>query len=154
MKENADKTRLSIPKVRKVCGYEIKKMPIGRYLEAMEEISEFPSGLIDECFPGMELHEIIEKLAAFDEKMLKAVVTNALTKAPRYFVGFTARLIGVREEDLLNDENVGLDGLAEIIEAFIEVNRLGKFAASAVRLKAELERRSADIGFKALLQQG
>ncbi|MCL2853512.1 MAG: hypothetical protein FWE20_10885 [Defluviitaleaceae bacterium] len=151
----ADKTRLSVPKVRKVCGYEIRKMPIGRYLEAIDEISEFPNELIGACFPDMELKEIIERMTAFDEKTLRACIANVFTRAPRHAVGFVAKLTDIEADKLLHDENIGLDGLVDIVDAFIEVNNLGKFLAglTEVSFKLRKARTEETPGFKDLLRQ-
>ena len=145
-----DKTRLSIPKIRKVCGYEIRKMPIGRYLEATDEISAFPDELIAACFPGMEFRQIIERLAAFDDTLLRTCLTNAFAIAPAHIVTFVAKLTDIEPDRLLNDENIGLDGFVDIIDAFIEVNQLGKFLAGAARLRRKLRQPQTTRGSSAL----
>jgi len=151
----ADKVRLSVPKSRKVCGYEIKKMPIGRYLEAIDEISEFPNEVIGACFPDMKFKEIVERLAAFDEKLLRACIGNVFTAAPRHTVGFVAKLVDIEPEVLLNDANIGLDGLVAIINAFIEVNELGKFMSGLTKIRTTLRgsKQAETPGFKDLLRQ-
>ena len=151
-----DKTRLSVPKHKKVCGYEIRKMPIGRYLEAIDQISAFPDELIGACFPDMEFKEIVQRLTAFDDKLLRVCLANVFTAAPRHVVGFVATLTGIDSDKLINDENIGLDGLADIIDAFIEVNNLGKFLAGLTEIRLKLRRARAEEtpGFKDLLRQG
>ena len=150
----ADKVKLSVPRSKKVCGYEIKKMPIGRYLEAIDEISEFPNELIGACFPDMEFKEIVERLSAFDEKLLQACIGNIFTAAPRHTLRFIAKLVDIEPEILLNDENIGLDGLVAIINAFIEVNELGKFTAGFAKMRNKLRRKETTThGFKDLLRQ-
>jgi len=150
-----DKVKLSVPRNKKVCGYEIKKMPIGRYLEAIDEISEFPNELIGACFPDMEFKEIVERLTAFDEKLLRTCIGNIFTAAPRHTVRFIAKLVDIESEVLLNDENIGLDGLVAIINAFIEVNELGKFMADFAKMRLKLRSKETTTpGFKDLLRQG
>ena len=152
----SDKVRLSVPRSKKVCGYEIRKMPIGRYIEAMDEISAFPREFIGTCFPDTEFKDIVERLSRFDEKMLQACVTNVFTIAPRYALEFVARLTDIESERLLNDENIGLDGLVDIINTFIEVNDLGKFVESLIQARFRLRKAQTDrtLGFKDLLRQG
>ena len=151
----ADKSKLSAPRYKKVCGYEIRKMPIGRYLEAIDAVSLFPDELIGACFPGMELKEIVERLTAFDDKLLRTCLANAFTAAPRHIVGFVAKLTGIDPDKLLNDENIGLDGLADIIDAFIEVNDLGKFLAGIAEVRRKLRRARTEetLGCKDLLRR-
>jgi len=156
MSNKADKAGLSVPRSRRVCGYEIRKMPIGKYLAAINEISAFPDEFIGTCFPDMEFKEIVDRVAAFDEKMLRVCVANAFTNAPRFAVEFVARLTDIEPERLLNDENIGLDGLADIVNAFIEVNDLGKFITglATARQKLRKARTEETLGFKDLLRQG
>ena len=151
-----DNSKLSVPRHRKVCGCEIRKMPIGRYLEALDAISALPNELISACFPDMDFKEIIERLSAFDEKLLRACIASLFTRAPRHLIVFVAELTGIDEKKLLNDENIGLNGLVDIIDAFIEVNNLGKFVAGVAELRLKLQRTSKEAtpGFKDLLRRG
>jgi hypothetical protein len=114
-----------------VCGYEIKKMPIGNYLKTLDEIKEMPEDFLEECFPGESLDKIIEAFAEADTKSFVAAMVLVLTSAPAYVVKLIAQLTSIPEENLLNDPNIGLTGLAEIILAFLEVNDLGKFISVA-----------------------
>ena len=77
---------LSLPAARTVRGYEIGRMPIGRFLRAARRIDGVP---------------LFAELAGLDEKALR------------------------------DDPNVGLDGLLEMIEAWMEVNNLENFIGAA-----------------------
>lgn len=134
---------LSVPGVRVVCGYEVRKMPIGRYLEAIEEFAAFPGELVDACFPDMEFREIVERLTAFDDELLGECIVAAFGSAPKHIVGFAARLTGIPHERLMNDPQIGLDGFAEIVNAFIEVNNLGKFVSGIKQAKSKIAWRAA-----------
>ena len=140
-----NKTHLSIPKSKTVCGYEIRKMPIGRYLEAIDEVSAFPAELLGACFPDMEFSEIVERLARFDEKLLQACIFNLFTTAPRHTVNFVAKLTDIPSQTLMDDPNIGLDGLSAIILAFIEVNSLGKSWGTITKIREKLGVRSVRL---------
>lgn len=133
-----DKARLSLPESRHVCGYEIKKMPIKPYLDAIEKLKDAPGAFMDACFPGKTAAEALDSLNAIDRDGFAALLAGALTAAPAYAIGLVADLTGIDRDRLLNDPAVGLDGIVEIVGAFIEVNRLGKFVSEAAALKAKL----------------
>jgi hypothetical protein len=123
--------QMSIPKPRTVCGYEIRKMPLGAYLTAMEQLQDLPGDLLGICFPGLPPADILAQLAQFDAGMLQGVVSNVLIAAPKHAITVIAQLTGIPEDKLLSDPNIGLDGLAEIVDTWIEVNGLANFITAA-----------------------
>lgn len=127
----ADKAKLSLGAGKSVCGIEIKKLPIGAYLKALERIKEIPGEFLDTVFQGRNFNEILNELGSIDNDDLKALLGSMMFAAPKYIVAVVAELTGVDEKRLIEDEAIGLDGLVEIIDAFIEVNRLGKFISQA-----------------------
>lgn len=143
--QKTDKSDLSLGKVEKVCGYEIKKMPIAPYLSAIQKLENLPADFMEKCFPGMNLQEILDNLTRIDQNGLSTLATNALMATPTYIIGLVADLTGIDKDKLLNDENIGLDGFIDIINAFIEVNRLGEFIHGAHALKAKLKKITTKI---------
>ena len=137
-KPSGDKTRLSLPESRTVCGYTIKKMPVKPYLEALETLKDAPGTFMDACFPGKTASQALDSLNTIDRNGMAELLAGVLTTAPDYAVGLIAGLTGIEKETLLNDPGIGLDGLIEIVDAFIEVNRLGKFLRVAAALKTKL----------------
>ena len=91
---------LSLPKARKVRGYTIERMPIGRFLAAARRLDEVPGQVLRRLFPGAE--DAVRALASLDRAGLIALYPN-----------------------------VGLDGLMEMIEAWMEVNNLENFIIAA-----------------------
>jgi len=134
-----DKVMLSLPTAQRVCGYEIKKMPIGPYLKALERLKSMPEDLMAAAFPGMSLQEVLDSLSTLGDKDLTGIVMNLMVVVPEYILGLVAELTGIDEDNLINDENIGLDGIVEIILTFIEVNRLGKFIEGAKEISQTLK---------------
>jgi len=134
-----EKAALSIPKVKKVCGYEIKKLPIGGLLNAIERVKELPEDFLSACFPGKNLEEILDMFSEIDAKALAEIVTALFVTAPPYVVGFVSELTNIPEAKLLNDENIGISGFGEIILAFLEVNELGKFISVAGEISQKIQ---------------
>ena len=120
---------LSLPKARKVRGYTIERMPIGRFLAAARRLDEVPGQVLRRLFPGAE--DAVRALASLDRAGLIALYARALTVLPDEAVTVFAELASLEEKALRDDPNVGLDGLMEMIEAWMEVNNLENFIIAA-----------------------
>ena len=107
---------LSLPKSRTVRGYEIRKMPIGAFLEACSLLEELPGTALRLLFPEKKEGDILAELAGLTKD-----------KLPGEMVRLFARLSGVEEQTLLEDARIGLDGLGEMAEAWLEVNGIENF---------------------------
>lgn len=134
--------KLSLPAAQTVRGYEIKRMPLGPMLEAIETLRELPGELLKTCFPSMDAGQILQQLKSFDADMLITAFGNALTIAPTHTIKVFAGLCGVPEEAFLTDANIGFDGLMEMVNAWIEVNGIENFI-KAVRPLVEKIRAAA-----------
>lgn len=137
--KSKDKAALSLPKSKTVCGYEIKKLPIGGYLKALEKVKNLPSDFLEQCFPGKTFSEILDIFSKLDTQSFVSMASVVFLTAPGYIVGFVSELTEIPEESLLNDENIGLDGFTEIVIAFLEVNELGKLISGAGEIKTKAQ---------------
>ena len=118
---------LSLPKSRTVRGYEIRKMPIGAFLEACSLLEELPGTALRLLFPEKKEGDILAELAGLDKDKLQELFLRALAVLPGEMVRLFARLSGVEEQALLEDARIGLDGLGEMAEAWLEVNGIENF---------------------------
>ena len=134
-----DKLALSTGICKEICGYKIKKMPIGTYLKAMERIKNLPEDFIETCFPGQSLQEVLDSLTKFDENGLKSLIFGVMTTAPKYAIALISELTEIDEKQLIEDENIGVDGIIAICTAFIEVNKLGEACAGVKELRQKLK---------------
>lgn len=128
---------VSLGKSMEVRGYTIRRLPLGKYLEMTEMIKELPQKLIAACFPGKSAVDILVMLKSIDAAMLSEICIRALTAAPAEAVHILAHCTGIDEQTLLEDEDIGLDGAAEMIEAVFELNKIGNFMQAAGRLAAK-----------------
>ena len=62
---------------------------------------------------------------------MMTLCVRALTVLPEKSVSLFAELMGLDEHALTDDPNVGLGGLLEMIEAWMEVNNLENFIIAA-----------------------
>lgn len=125
---------LSLPKAKQVRGYEVKRLALGGYLSAIQLLQDLPGDLLSACFPGESLGVILERFKKVDEALLQTILGNAMLTAPKHILRVAAELTGIEEEKLLEDPEIGLDGLMEILTAWVEVNRLGDFIPAIRKL--------------------
>ena len=69
---------LSLPKSRTVRGYEIRKMPIGAFLEACGVLEELPQTALRLLFPGKREGDILTELAGLTREKLQALFLRAV----------------------------------------------------------------------------
>lgn len=119
---------LSLPKARKVRGYTIERMPIGRFLAAARRLDETPGEVLATLFPE---GDVWKALATLDRAGMMTLCVRALAVLPEMATSLFAELTGLDERTLTDDPNVGLDGLMEMIEAWMEVNNLENFIGAA-----------------------
>jgi hypothetical protein len=119
--------RKSLPKTSNVNGIEIKKLPLGAYLDAIDSIKNLPEVLLKGSFPGMTTDQVIEKFKKIDEKLLFELAGNLMVQVPEQALHFVAKLIGVPYETLRNDPNIGLNGLKNILKEFWRINDMSDF---------------------------
>ena len=133
---NRDSAALSLKESETVHGYEIRRLPLGEYLRALDALRQAPRTLLAACFPGEDAAQVLARLAKIDADGLGELMLRAMAVVPGEAVRLIAQLTGVPEEKLLGDPQIGLDGVAQIMEAFWRINGLGNFTQAARRAAA------------------
>lgn len=134
---------ISLGKKDTIHGVEIKKMPVGKYLEALQELKNLPTEFIKEVSNGFEF-----KLSdIFNLETLLNLISQLLIIAPKFLFDFLSKLLDVDSKWL--KENISPDELLEICIKFWEVNNLENFFNLAKPIVIKMIQ---NIGFKELLQ--
>ena len=137
---------VSLPKARRVRGYLIERMPIGRFLQAAQTLNSLPGDVLASLFPDGE--DAALALRTLDKNGLLALCARALTVLPGQAVELFAHLSGLDAEKLKSDPAVGLDGLAEMVNAWLEVNNIENFIAAARELAGRARAAMTEPGCK------
>lgn len=132
-----DSISQSLPGKKMVRGYEMRRAPLGAFLQAMKQLQDFPAMLMESVFQGQSVDEILLSLKTADSKLLITIFTRALAVAPEQLLTLIADLSGISQSELKDDPNIGLDGLVEIIAAWMEVNDIENFTRTASGLWAK-----------------
>lgn len=143
MGKTKSKVALSIPHSRKVRGYVIRRMPLGAYITAMQKLQDFPQQALELLFPGMKLDAVLAKFKTIDTEMLGELAVRAVSVLPKQAAALVSALTEIPEESLLNDPAIGLDGLLEIVTAWIEENNIKNFISAARDLVAKVKTQAA-----------
>jgi len=141
-------TQLSTQTGKMVRGHEVRRLPLGEYLRALDAVREMPESVMQACFPEMDAEGMLRFLRGMDKNSLTALIVKMLGVVPREAVKLLAILTGIEEETLLNDPAIGLDGAAEMVEAFWEINGIENFMQAAVRVAAQVKEIRAKAGSK------
>lgn len=140
---------LSVKMSETVRGYEVKRLPLGEYLRAMEALRDMPQTVMRVCFPEMDGAQMLQSLTRIDAKELAQLVLRAMDVVPDEAIRLLSILTGVPEDAIFADPAIGLDGAAELAEAFWRLNGMENFTAAAARLAANIRRMREKTGCSA-----
>lgn len=113
---------LSLKETVKMYGVEIKKMPCGKYFEALQTLKNLPEDFIKELSDNKQDFRLSEMLSLDN---LINLITKLLMIAPKFLFSFLSKLLDV-EEDYIKNE-LSPTELVEICKKFWEINKLESF---------------------------
>lgn len=113
---------LSLNEKIKIHGVEIRKMPCGKYFEALQTLKNLPEDFIKELSDNNQDFRLSEMLRLDN---LMDLVTKLLTIAPKFLFSFLSKLLDIDEEYIENE--LSPTELLEICKKFWEINKLENF---------------------------
>ena len=131
---------LSLPKNKKIYGVEIKKMPCGKYFEALQTLKNLPEDFIKELSDNNKDFKLSEM---FTIENITILITRLLIVLPNFTVTFLSKIMDIDEDTIKN--KLTPKELAEIIQEFWNINELESFF---VQVKPIVEKIMTVIGFK------
>ena len=115
---------LSLNETVKMYGVEIRKMPCGKYFEALQTLKNLPEDFIKELSDNKEDFKLSEMLSLDN---LINLITKLLMIAPKFLFSFLSKLLDVDEDYIEN--KLSPTELTEICIKFWEINKLESFFA-------------------------
>lgn len=140
-KSNEEK---SLSKIVKIHGVEIKKMPCGKYFEALQTLKNLPEDFINELSDNGQDFKLSEM---FTTENIMNLISRLLIILPNFTFTFFSKLMDIDEEKMRNE--LTPKELIEIIKEFWKINELESFF---MQMKPILTKITGLIGFKEQLQ--
>lgn len=113
-------------------GIEVKKVPIGQYVNAMRKMDGLPATLIKDVFPDKSVDVIFAELSNINTDSAVALVTKVLTVVPEHLITVLCDVFGL-DYDMVMKE-LTPNELYDIIEAFWRLNDMTDFFSRAMGL--------------------
>ena len=120
--------KMSLPGTKKVHGVEIKKVPLGRYIEVMKELEDLPMELFQACFPDMTVEQLLSSLSSANKDTMLSLSGRVMSRAPGAIVRLFCGLMDMTEERALAFTPAEY---LDILTAFWAVNDLSGFFGKA-----------------------
>ena len=131
---------LSLPKTKKLYGVEIKKMPCGKYFEALQTLKNLPEDFIKELSDDKQNFKLSEM---FTMENIMNLIARLLIVLPDFTFTFLSKLMDVDEDKIRNE--LTPKELLDIAKEFWKINDLESFF---VQMKSIVEKIMTTIGFK------
>lgn len=139
-KNNEEK---SLSKTIKLHGVEIKKMPCGKYFEALQTLKDLPEDFIKELSSEGDF-KLSEMLIV---ENIMELVAKLMIVAPKFLFSFLSKILDV-DEVILKEQLTPIE-LLEVCKEFWKVNKLESFFD---QMKPVMKGITTLIGFKELSQ--
>ena len=136
-KSNEEK---SLQKIIKLHGVEIRKMPCGKYFEALQTLKDLPEDFIKELSDNGQDFKLSEM---FTVENIMNLITKLMMIAPKFLFKFLSQILDI-EEVVLKEELTPTE-LIEVCKKFWEVNKLESFFD---QVKPIIKGMTTLIGFK------
>ena len=130
----------SLAKTIKKYGVEIKKMPCGKYFEALQTLKDLPEDFIKELSDNGQDFKLSEM---FTIENIMTLITKLLIILPDFTFNFLSKLMDIDRETLENQ--LTPKEMLDIIKDFWTINELESFF---VQMKPITQQIAMLIGFR------
>lgn len=130
----------SLAKTIKKYGVEIKKMPCGKYFEALQTLKDLPEDFIKELSDNGQDFKLSEM---FTVENIMTLITKLLIILPDFTFNFLSKLMDIDRETLENQ--LTPKEMLDIIKDFWTINELESFF---VQMKPITQQLAMLIGFR------
>ena len=131
---------LSLPKIKTIHGVEIRKMPCGKYFNALQTLKDLPEDFIKESSADGQDFKLSEM---FTMENIISLVTRLIIILPDFTFRFLSILMDIEEDKIRNE--ITPKELVDIVKEFWKINELESFFD---QMKSIVGKISTLIGFK------
>ncbi len=126
--KKSDASEISVPMEQELHGVKIRKLPNGQYIKALNAVQNLPQLIIEGCFPGQDLDEILTFFTDpnnINTDNILAIAGKLLAAVPEQFLKLASVLLNIPIEKLTDE--LSPNETLEILKAFWEVNDMSPF---------------------------
>ena len=134
---------LSLQKKKIIHGVEIKKMPCGKYFEALQVLKNLPEDFMKELLKGKKDVRWSEMLTL---ENITELIANLILILPDFTFNFISTLTDIDQETMKNE--LTPNELIDVVQEFWKLNELESFFD---QMKSIMSKILTAIGFKELL---
>ena len=138
---------LSLKETVKMYGVEIKKMPCGKYFEALQTLKDLPEDFIEELSDNKQDFKLSEMFAM---ENIMNLITRLLIILPDFTIRFLSKLLDI-DEEIIRDQLTPKEVL-DIVQEFWKMNELESFFEQMKPIMTKLMSTLNLIGFNEQLQ--
>ena len=144
-REKRRKKNPSLPTEKVVHGITVKKLPIGQYLKANEDLADLFCTLLAKTFPTQTLQEVYETffLDPSDGKAVQSALEKCIVHMPQAFLTWVCNLLNADWHDVV--ETLTPFELSEVLWALWEVNDYTAFFLNVRRLSNTLRTKAPSL---------
>lgn len=135
---------LSLPKKKLIHGVEVKKMPCGKYFQALQTLKDLPQEFFKELMKDEKEFKLSEMMSIDG---LTELAMRLLVIIPDFATSLFSILLDTEEDKIKNE--LTPKELVDILTEFWKINELESFFA---QMKPIMSKVLTSIGFKELLQ--
>lgn len=130
----------SLPKTKTIHGVEIRKMPCGKYFEALQTLKDLPEDFIKQLSDNKQNFKLSEM---FTLENITDLVVKLILILPDFTFDFLSKLMGI-DRDVIENELTPKE-LLDVVTEFYTINELESFFD---QMKPIMVKISTLIGFK------
>lgn len=118
-------TQMTMPEPKMVHGIEVKKVPVGQYIKAMKQMEDLPRVIVEECFPGKSMAEVLGMFTSADEGAVVTLLGKLLVVLPEHIVDALCSIMGLDGDIVMN--NLTPKELLDVLKAYWQLNDMSDF---------------------------
>lgn len=131
LNRSKDATERSVPTLKTLHGVQIKKLPNGAYIAALNKAQNLPETLLKGCFPGEDIDNIIKSFENINTDGIVNLVGRLLTCVPEQFLKFVSDVSDIPFDTLMY--KLTPKETLDILEALWRLNDLGPFFTRLIK---------------------
>lgn len=137
--------KMTLPQDKIIHGFTIRKVPMGEYIKALQDMQQIPDTLLNDYLGGLDLTDIILTFGGGDNSEILSMLANILIKSPEPLVKILCQIVRIDPEEAM--QRLTPAEMVDVVKAFWELNDMTNFF-KVVRGAVKKQLLALSTGFK------